>query len=546
MEASVAIIQHRSPCYSNDRMPSSPHDYDIIVLDEPSRPSTSSSSSKTEQNNYITKRSTVGNHAIGQTVIRLPYFGINNHDSSLSESVLDAIYTKSRLQLARAVPVPLFDDRQRRTQFMKQHVAPGTALMCVPVSSKIRLSYPYGRFENLARLVNLCMNTPEVLDVRTRHMILRLDEWLSHSQRINPHFLASLFFCDSSKLRIICCVHNPAYVHDSCIKYMNKKAGSTKSVSSSIDLDEKVRFGNLARVQMMQYNKYNILIMNPLFGLQLPHVEIPKYFILGSEEVQSNPTSDSDFALRYPLHNAALTGDQQTIRSLIAKNYDVNERDRDGWTPLHYSCFYNQISATDALLTAASADVNMRNKGGATALHISSINGNKYITELLLSHPRLDINILNNDGLKAIDLCDTLPKTEYKECARLIKEAIKPEKIQIDLMDGGALMVLLINGKDTKANEILNQISLELHISREALSLFGLWIYSDSLALQLKSDAKIWPKMKDWSRIVTKICRYEQLKEEEAKLIFRRNAHASLRTEIEVSKLSFSYNIIGN
>lgn len=40
MEASVAIVQLRQSAWS-DRMNSSPHDYDIIVLDEISRPSTS-------------------------------------------------------------------------------------------------------------------------------------------------------------------------------------------------------------------------------------------------------------------------------------------------------------------------------------------------------------------------------------------------------------------------------------------------------------------------------------------------------------------------
>lgn len=40
MDASVAIVQLRQSAWS-DRMNSSPHDYDVVVLDEISKPSTS-------------------------------------------------------------------------------------------------------------------------------------------------------------------------------------------------------------------------------------------------------------------------------------------------------------------------------------------------------------------------------------------------------------------------------------------------------------------------------------------------------------------------
>ncbi|KAK5970019.1 hypothetical protein GCK32_021686, partial [Trichostrongylus colubriformis] len=58
----------------------------------------------------------------------------------------------------------------------------------------------------------MCIQTPESLDLQTRHMILRIEEWLGHSQRHNQHFLSSLFLRPAARNRLIRCAHNPAYV----------------------------------------------------------------------------------------------------------------------------------------------------------------------------------------------------------------------------------------------------------------------------------------------------------------------------------------------
>lgn len=83
-----------------------------------------------------------------------------------------------------------------------------------------------------------------------------------------------------------------------------------------MDLDEKVRIGNLAKVQMMTYNKCNTFVLNPLFGwLPFGDQEVPEYYAAskkGRKKSGSSPTS-TEFAGRYPLHRAAYVGDTVAI-----------------------------------------------------------------------------------------------------------------------------------------------------------------------------------------------------------------------------------------
>jgi ankyrin repeat protein len=47
----------------------------------------------------------------------------------------------------------------------------------------------------------------------------------------------------------------------------------------------------------------------------------------------------------------------------------MNEKDKDGNTPLHYACIYNRISCVRILLNY-NADVNIKNNNGKTPYDI--------------------------------------------------------------------------------------------------------------------------------------------------------------------------------
>ncbi|WKX90899.1 hypothetical protein Q1695_009614 [Nippostrongylus brasiliensis] len=363
MNVSVAIIQLRRSVVTNGTI-LTPHDYDIFVLDEPS---TSYSVQQQDTQSYpVKKRTTVGGHRVASTVIKLPSYRVTDCSVTLVDSVLSELTVKTRSAFRRVVAIPLWDDDGPSSS---ARIAPGTVLMCAPVLAKApfadRLSYPYARLENLARLVNMSMQTPECLDLQTMHMIIRIEEWLAQSQRHNPYLLSTLFLRPSARSRVIRCAHNPAYVGQEIEGCLRNISGSVRSVASSVDLDEKVRDGNLCRVEMITYDKYNTFVMNPLFDSGLSFTdedEENSYFIAGvgvrtRRRASKASVISDDWSRSYPMHRAAYVGDAAAIESLLALGVDAKEADKDSWTPLHYAAFYERLDAMRALLNSGNANV---------------------------------------------------------------------------------------------------------------------------------------------------------------------------------------------
>ena len=87
-------------------------------------------------------------------------------------------------------------------------------------------------------------------------------------------------------------------------------------MNSSADLDEKVRIGNLAKVEMMTFNKCNQFVLNPLFGWKsYGDDQVPEYFAASKKQHKNGSCSpaSTEFGGKYPLHRAAYVGDQQAL-----------------------------------------------------------------------------------------------------------------------------------------------------------------------------------------------------------------------------------------
>ena len=70
------------------------------------------------------------------------------------------------------------------------------------------------------------------------------------------------------------------------------------------------------------------------------------------------------------LLTAAANGDFDTVIALLRVDTDPNEKDRNGWSPLHWAVFRGHTQATAALL-GAGADPNMKNNAGQTAIDLA-------------------------------------------------------------------------------------------------------------------------------------------------------------------------------
>ena len=89
------------------------------------------------------------------------------------------------------------------------------------------------------------------------------------------------------------------------------------------------------------------------------------------------------------LHNAVLTEDLVTIKSVLSKDIliDINHYTPDGFTSLHQACIVGNVASVH-LLIEAGADFNLWTRQQQTndsCLVLASMNGNFEVAEYLLS-----------------------------------------------------------------------------------------------------------------------------------------------------------------
>ena len=76
----------------------------------------------------------------------------------------------------------------------------------------------------------------------------------------------------------------------------------------------------------------------------------------------------------------------------------INSHSKDGFTALHFACFFGQPEAARLLLErGAPSIVNARQQGGWVPIHAAAQNGDRPMVELLLKH-RADPKLTNDDG----------------------------------------------------------------------------------------------------------------------------------------------------
>jgi len=94
-------------------------------------------------------------------------------------------------------------------------------------------------------------------------------------------------------------------------------------------------------------------------------------------------TSSAAAAARSEVADAVMRGDTAAVRALLAQKADVNGKQGDGATALHWAVFREDLATTN-LLIQAGADVKAANHEGATPLSLACQTGNAAIVGALV------------------------------------------------------------------------------------------------------------------------------------------------------------------
>jgi ankyrin repeat protein len=160
-------------------------------------------------------------------------------------------------------------------------------------------------------------------------------------------------------------------------------------------------------IQAMQvsgylYAGYSQMVLRHVSGLSIAAMfgleAIAQKVIDGGAEVDAK---DSDGMTA--LHYAAKHGNEAVVKLLLKAKADVNNKGSDGGTALHYAARNGHEAAVKMLLDGK-ADVDNKDFDEGTALHYAILNGHEAVVKLLLIEAKADANPKNSKGKTALYL----------------------------------------------------------------------------------------------------------------------------------------------
>ena len=104
------------------------------------------------------------------------------------------------------------------------------------------------------------------------------------------------------------------------------------------------------------------------------------------------------------INTAATAGDAEAVKEFLATGTEVNAKDEDSWTPLHYAAGGGQKEIAE-LLIAEGANTNVKDKLGDTPLQVAAYQGHKEIAELFIDNGA-DVNAKADNGKTPLDWAD--------------------------------------------------------------------------------------------------------------------------------------------
>lgn len=153
------------------------------------------------------------------------------------------------------------------------------------------------------------------------------------------------------------------------------------------------------------------------------------------------------------LLDASSKGDIKTVRTLLAREANVNTRTNHGTTPLMLAAMEGHVNIVK-LLISNGAFVNTRNKYGVTALMYAALENRKDVVLALLERGA-NVNLKTNKGQTALLFALESHNTEIAEILKQVEAASKQRPS--DKMFYSNLIAAVASGHVTSVKRLINK-----------------------------------------------------------------------------------------
>ncbi|XP_014209663.1 uncharacterized protein LOC106640224 [Copidosoma floridanum] len=149
-------------------------------------------------------------------------------------------------------------------------------------------------------------------------------------------------------------------------------------------------------------------------------------------------------------------GDLEAVKSCIARGAEINGKNVDSWTALHFAAKSPNIEVMRFVLES-NTDVNVKNRSGQSPLHIASMSGNKHIVQLLIKEKRLYANEKDNDGRTPLHYA---AKNGHKD----VLEMLLKYKVQQSVIDKNGFSALHYGIRNGHKEAVMMLMNKEMNV----------------------------------------------------------------------------------